>query len=97
MVCNFPVIGLRLYAPAPTYLERIVPPSLGGKFEILGYTLPPGTIIGTQAWSMHRREETFPNAYEFNAERWLDKESIDDMKAHMMPFGHGRKCGVRYP
>lgn len=82
--------ALRLNGPAPAYLERVVPDSLSSPFEILGYALPPGTIIGTQSWSTHSTEEVFPNAKEFVVERWLGKNETDDMKANMMPFGHGR-------
>ena len=47
------------------------------EFDMMGYALPPGTIVSTQAWSMHRDEEVFPSAETFLPERWLVDESAD--------------------
>ena len=52
--------------------------------DIMGYTIPPGTIVATQAWSMHRDEDVFPNSDRFMPERWLpchtqgESQSDDD-------------------
>lgn len=43
----------------------------------MGYALPPGTVVSTQAWSMHRAEDVFPSAETFLPERWLVDESAD--------------------
>ena len=37
----------------------------------MGYALPPGTVVGTQAWSMHRNADVFPRPDTFLPERWL--------------------------
>jgi cytochrome P450 len=62
----------------------------------MGYALPPGTVVSTQAWSMHRDPSVFPSPDTFLPERWLES-SLDDlvnMNQHMMPFGTGtRVCG----
>lgn len=62
----------------------------------MGYALPPGTVVSTQAWSMHRDQSVFPSPDTFLPERWLES-SLDDlvnMNQHMMPFGTGtRVCG----
>jgi hypothetical protein len=48
--------GLRLYGAAPSLLERVVPVSASQSgvvpeaFDLMGYELPPGTIVATQAW-----------------------------------------------
>lgn len=47
--------GLRLYSSAPSLLERVVPSpaeqsSAKGTFQVRGLSLPPGTIVATQAW-----------------------------------------------
>ncbi|KAJ7910386.1 cytochrome P450 [Mycena leptocephala] len=47
--------GLRVHTMVPSLLERIVPP--GGNFQLMEYSLPPGTVVGTQAWSVHRDSE----------------------------------------
>lgn len=65
-------------------------------YDLMGYNLPPGTIIATQAWSMHRNASVFPSPEVFMPERWLgaEGEELARMSAHMMPFGTGpRICG----
>ncbi|KAG9024506.1 hypothetical protein FS837_005341, partial [Tulasnella sp. UAMH 9824] len=84
--------SLRLYGSAPSFLERVVPGSLQGQFSIKGVTIPAGSIVGTQSWSVHRNPEVFPEPYAFKPERWLDE--TEEMRATMMPFGlGGRICG----
>ncbi|KAJ7754837.1 cytochrome P450 [Mycena metata] len=69
--------GLRLYGAAPSLLERVVPVSTSKNFagaegfDLMGYALPPGTIVSTQAWSMHRDAAVFPSPETFLPERWL--------------------------
>ena len=64
----------------------------------MGYALPPGTLVATQAWSVHRNSSVFPSPESFLPERWLasgdNKEQLGAMNQHMMPFGTGsRVCG----
>ena len=48
---------MRVYGPVPALLERVVPSTTASKiddsFDMMGYALPPGTVVATQAWSMH--------------------------------------------
>ncbi|KIY46145.1 cytochrome P450 [Fistulina hepatica ATCC 64428] len=93
--------GLRIYGSAPSLLERVVPgsTSMNGVpegFDLLGFALPPGTIVSTQAWSMHRDPSVFPSPETFLPDRWLDApaEQLQLMNQYMMPFGIGtRTCG----
>nr|BAL05175.1 cytochrome P450 [Phanerodontia chrysosporium] len=72
-------------------------------FDMMGYALPPGTIVATQAWSMHRDEDVFASAETFLPERWLvdphadreaEEERLARMHLHLVPFGIGtRQCG----
>lgn len=67
-------------------------------FDLMGYGLPPGTVVSTQAWSMHRDAEVFPSPDIFMPERWLPPfstpEELATMTQYMMPFGTGsRVCG----
>lgn len=101
------MVGLRLYSAGPSLLERVVPSvdtdptsaSTSEGYNLLGFNLPPGTIIGTQAWSLHRDSSVFPSPDEFIPERWLAglaDERIAKMHQYMMPFGTGtRMCGGR--
>lgn len=67
-----------MFGAAPSLLERVVPSrgstpvsKMDEDFDLMGYALPPGTIVSTQSWSMHRDAEVFPNPYAFVPERWL--------------------------
>lgn len=95
-------LGLRVYTAAPSLLERVVPCSTakGGVrdeiFDLMGYALPPGTVVSTQAWSMHRDPSVFPSPDTFLPERWLEcsHDELANMTQYMMPFGAGtRVCG----
>lgn len=68
--------GLRLYGAVPSLLERVVPSRTSASkvdedFDMMGYALPPGTIVATQAWTMHRDPELFSSPETFLPERWL--------------------------
>ena len=54
------VIGeaLRLYGAAPGALPRVVP---AGGVHVAGHFIPPGTVVSTQAYTMHRDASIFPN------------------------------------
>lgn len=49
---------LRLHGPVPGSLSRVVPKT---GLQVLGYYIPPGTVVGTQSYSMHRNPEIFSN------------------------------------
>ena len=58
--------------------------------------LPPGTVVATQSYSLHRNETIFPNPDAFVPDRWLtaDDAELAAMNQHMMAFGGGlRVCG----
>ncbi|KAG8991736.1 hypothetical protein FRB94_003587 [Tulasnella sp. JGI-2019a] len=83
--------SMRLYGAVPSMLERVVPPTLDVEFSIRGFQIPPGTIVGTQAWSVHRDPSIFPDPEAFKPERWLT--ATEDMRSHWMAFGVGsRSC-----
>lgn len=52
---------LRLYCAVPGSLPRVVPE---GGATLDGYFVPPGTTVSTQAYTMHRDENLWPNAQE---------------------------------
>ncbi|KAI0353715.1 cytochrome P450 [Trametes cingulata] len=101
--------AFRLYGAVNSLLERVVPPekdagSSTDYFDLMGYELPPGTVVGTQAWSMHRDPEVYPLPDYFDPDRWLpvnegaeEEERLSRMHQYMMPFGAGtRACPGRY-
>lgn len=53
---------LRLYGSIPANLPRVVP-SKGAKFG--GYEIPGGLEVETQAYTLHRDENIYPNALKY--------------------------------
>ncbi|KAK2060087.1 cytochrome P450 [Colletotrichum caudatum] len=49
---------LRLYGAAPGSLPRSVPP---GGATLGGHSIPEGTVVETQAYTLHRNPNVFPN------------------------------------
>lgn len=96
--------GLRVYTAAPSLLERVVPTFSSkpgnddGDFDLMGYPIPAGTIVSTQAWSMHRNPNVFTAPDVFSPERWQEASTHPDqlaqMHQHLISFGTGtRVCG----
>ena len=91
----FPVVGYHLprvvpKAPSP---KTSLLTGQGGK-EITGYYFPAGSIVGANAWVIHRNETIFgADAAQFNPDRWLDPGRAADMDKYMFSFGGGsRTC-----
>ncbi|ETN38114.1 uncharacterized protein HMPREF1541_07738 [Cyphellophora europaea CBS 101466] len=89
--------AFRVHPAAGLPLERIVPKQ---GMEIDGEWIPGGTIVGCNAWVIHKRPEVFdPNRKydvdEYVPERWLevDKEQLKAMDGTLFQFGAGsRTC-----
>lgn len=71
-----------MYGAVSSILERVVPSRaerqtqgiLGVEnFNIMGYEIPPGTVVGTQAFSVHRDPDIFPSPELFDPGRWLSQ------------------------
>ncbi|KIW06087.1 uncharacterized protein PV09_03258 [Verruconis gallopava] len=78
---------LRLYAAVPGSLPRIVPK---GGVTIAGHYIPEGTTVGTQAYTLHRKEGIWPDAHSFKPERWLKESDLSAAaKTVMSAFGAG--------
>ncbi|KAF1958297.1 pisatin demethylase [Byssothecium circinans] len=85
--------SFRVHPAAGLLLERVVPPQ---GMDILGTFVPGGTIVGCNAWVLHRRPEVFgADVDTFRPERWIEAspEQLKVMKATMFQFGAGaRTC-----
>jgi cytochrome P450 len=83
----------RLHPAAGLLLERVVPPQGA---VIAGEQIPGGTIVGCNAWVVHRRPEVFgEDANAYRPERWLEAgpSQLTKMKSTMFQFGAGaRTC-----
>lgn len=82
--------ALRLYASAPAGLPRVVP---RGGATLAGHALPAGTVVSTQAYSMHRIEGVFPDPEVFDPSRW--EGATKEMRDACMPWGGGSRS--EYP
>ncbi|KAF4307889.1 Pisatin demethylase [Botryosphaeria dothidea] len=83
----------RVHPAAGLMLERVTPPQ---GITVCGEFIPGGTIVGCNAWVLHRRPEIFgQDADVYRPERWLEAspEKLKEMKATMFQFGGGsRTC-----
>ncbi|KAF1360743.1 pisatin demethylase [Lizonia empirigonia] len=85
--------SFRLHPAPGLILERVVPKQ---GMQILGEHIPGGTIVGCNAWVIHRRPDMFgADVDSFRPERWLEAspEKLKEMKGSMLQFGAGaRTC-----
>jgi cytochrome P450 len=85
--------ALRCFPAVGMTLERIVPST--GVTLCKNY-LPPGTIVGCSAWTVHQEEKVFGADPEtFRPERWLEssQDQIKLMSSSLFTFGAGaRTC-----
>ncbi|XP_028832552.1 cytochrome P450 2U1 [Denticeps clupeoides] len=59
--------------------------------EFRGYTIPKGTVIIPNLWSVHRDPTVWDNPDDFNPTRFLDEEGKLLRNEHFIPFGIGRR------
>lgn len=82
---------LRLYGAAPGALPRVVPET-GATFG--GFYIPQGATVSTQSYTIHRCEDLFANAEQFDPSRWLPgtkNEVSSEAKMAFSPFGAGSR------
>lgn len=73
---------LRLHSPVGATLPRTNPTE---DVVFLGYKIPAGTIVGSQAYSLHRDPKAFGDPLTFNPDRW--NEPTNEMRDAFMAFG----------
>lgn len=59
--------------------------------EFRGYTIPKGTVIVPNLWSVHRDPTVWDDPDSFNPARFLDQDGKLLRKEYFMPFGIGRR------
>lgn len=77
---------LRLYGAAPGALPRTTPKE-GAVFQ--GKMVPGGCVVSTQAYTLHRNPDVFPEPLVYKPDRWASP--TQDMKDAYMPFGGGTR------
>lgn len=83
--------SLRIHPGLGQLIPRDVPQ---GGLVICGQYLPEGTVVGCNAWTIHRDRGVFgSNADEFVPERWLesDEKQIRAMENAIFAFGAGSR------
>ena len=88
--------GTRLHPSVGLLLERHVP-SNGA--QICGRHIPAGTVVGINAWVVHRDPAVFPKPDKFEPERWINspEEHLKEMNRAYFAFGAGsRTCIGKY-
>jgi cytochrome P450 len=84
---------LRIHPPLGQIIPRVVP---DGGIDICGRFIPAGTVVGCNAWVVHRDKSVYgQDADQFRPERWLDDdlERRRNMENLNFAFGGGpRVC-----
>ncbi|KAH6991261.1 cytochrome P450 [Ilyonectria sp. MPI-CAGE-AT-0026] len=80
---------LRLYGAAPGGLPRSVPK---GGATLCGQYIPEDFVVETQAYTLHRNADIFPDPLKFDESRFLDPQNRTKLqKAVFTPFGAGSR------
>lgn len=85
---------LRYHPPLAQLLAREIPK---GGTTLCGEFIPGGTVVGCNAWVVHRDKELYgDNAGEFYPERWLesDPELVQRMVNLNFAFGGGSRVCI---
>ncbi|KAI3324021.1 cytochrome P450 oxidoreductase [Xylariaceae sp. AK1471] len=80
---------LRVHPNTGTIIERKVP---SGGVLIDGYHMPPNTIVGVNAWVLHRNRKIYgEDAEAFRPERWIEASDAQllEMNRCLFSFGAG--------
>ncbi|KAK9417771.1 hypothetical protein SUNI508_01528 [Seiridium unicorne] len=86
--------SLRMASPVGTTLWRELGSREDGRGPLVvdGHTIPHGTLVGVNIYSLHHNEEYFPDPFVFRPERWLGDDA-DKARAAFTPFSVGsRTC-----
>ncbi|KAH7322542.1 cytochrome P450 [Stachybotrys elegans] len=81
----------RIHPPFGLNLERVVP---AGGIEISGEHIPEGTIVGMNAWVVHRDRQVFgADADKWRPERWIEADPVQRKKMDdgLLTFGAGHR------
>ena len=78
---------LRIYPIAPITFPRLVREQ---PFDLMGYTIPPETMVAPCIYLTHRRPDVYPDPAQFKPERFLNHQFSP---YEFLPFGGGnRRC-----
>ncbi len=86
--------SMRLYPPAWVIGRRSI-----GSYETLGYRFPAGSFCLMSQWVTHRMPDLWPDADQFQPDRWLPPEQGGQTVAPFayFPFGGGPRMCIGMP
>jgi cytochrome P450 len=80
--------AMRLYPPVYTILRTPT-----RRFEVDGYTVPPGSTVMLPQWAVHRSPRHWDDPEAFDPDRWTPERSRERHRFAYFPFGGGpRHC-----
>jgi cytochrome P450 len=89
--------GLRVALPVPGRLPRVVPGATAPPLVVNDKVVPPGSIVGMSAYTMHNNEAVWgSNAREFEPERWLG-EGAKGLDEQLVAFSTGARNCIGQP
>lgn len=75
---------LRVHPNTGTIIERLTPQP-GASID--NYYVPGGTIVGVNAWVLHRNEQIFgKDVDEYRPERWIDATDAEKLEMNRNLF-----------
>lgn len=81
--------SMRLYPPAWMFEREAL-----GADELDGVEVPPGSVVATPPYLIHRNREYWPNPEGFQPERFLPGAANGRHRLAYLPFGAGRRICV---
>ncbi|WP_415381790.1 cytochrome P450 [Halosimplex sp. TS25] len=80
--------SMRLYPPVPAIVREAV-----GRDEIAGYTIPEGSTLSINQWTVHRDPDLYDDPMAFRPDRWTDEMEQSLPRLAYFPFSAGpRRC-----
>lgn len=86
--------AMRVHPATGFILERLVP---RGGVTLHGVYLPEGTVVGVNAWVLHRNKDVFgEDVHSFRPERWIegDEAKIKEMKRNLFTVSNDTPPGA---
>ncbi|WP_436924566.1 cytochrome P450 [Halosimplex amylolyticum] len=80
--------SMRLYPPVPAIVREAA-----GRDEIAGYTIPEGSTLSINQWTVHRDPDLYDDPMAFRPDRWTDEMEQSLPRLAYFPFSAGpRRC-----
>ncbi|KAK0375660.1 cytochrome P450 [Colletotrichum limetticola] len=82
---------LRVYGAVAGNLPRSVPP---GGVTLGGFFIPGGIVVETQAYTLHRNPNVFPDPERFDETRFLTERLMKEQRRSLSPWGAGTRVCI---